>query len=213
MVARRHRWRPHMNWTVGGRGGFSARWTLAVQQGLLKLFCIILKNSVLTVGLHCYDMSFSLSLATNESGSPHIGLRMTLSATAGETQQGTGKSRNKGRWSPVCDFRAESGEEEKHRVDIGRGPGWSLAVPVLPSCHSSPRTVGWAKQQFQRCNLELKILHFLSSFSCFFKLRYPIMGFSPVPSMHVQALILTSDNLKEHFQLCQGSSIGHRKLI
>lgn len=40
-----------------------------------ELFCAILKNSELMVGLRYDDMSFSLSLATNESGSPHIELR------------------------------------------------------------------------------------------------------------------------------------------
>lgn len=48
--------------------------------------CAILKNSGPTEGLHYDDMSFSLSLATNESGSPHIELRMAFTATAGETQ-------------------------------------------------------------------------------------------------------------------------------
>lgn len=51
-----------------------------------KSFCAIPNNSGLMVGLHYDNMSFSLSLATNESGSPHIKLRMALDATAGETQ-------------------------------------------------------------------------------------------------------------------------------
>lgn len=48
--------------------------------------CAILKNSGPMEGLHYDDMSFSLSLATNESGSPHVELRMAFIATAGETQ-------------------------------------------------------------------------------------------------------------------------------
>jgi len=48
--------------------------------------CAILKNAGPMEGLHYDDMSFSLLRATNESGLPHVELRMAFIATAGETQ-------------------------------------------------------------------------------------------------------------------------------
>lgn len=89
MFAGIHYWGPHLNWAVEGREGFLRSVNLGHATSAAEIVLVTLKNSVLTAGLQSYDMSFSLSLATNESGSPHMGLRETL--TAGETQPRDGE--------------------------------------------------------------------------------------------------------------------------
>lgn len=138
----RRRWKPPKNWIVGLHRGFldSVNLFFHIKEGCKdELFCAILKYSGLTERLHYDDMSFSLSLATNQSGLPHSELRMALAATLPmRPLWGMVKSRNKGGWSLVCNFSAERGNE-KHREGRGKeGENLGGVWQCLCSHHAIP---------------------------------------------------------------------------